>query len=164
MTEEELRPHLTALRRYALSIARDRSMADDLVQEALKRFITYRGDLTTEYPRAYLFRVLRNVRNDALAKANKAVVVSVAEIDPSLLTTEGEVMGRLALRDVRLAFARLPQNQRDTLSLVALRGLSYKEAARMLHVPIGTVMSRVNRARAALKQALEGEPVPAAAE
>lgn len=160
--EEELEPHLTALRQYARSMAGNRSMADDLVQEALRRYIAHRRNPVIENLRAYLFRILRNVWNDTLAQARKTAV-SLTEIDPPLLTTEGDIMGRLALRDMCRAFAQLPDNQRETLALVALEGLSYAQAASALDVPIGTVMSRIHRARAALRRALEGELMPAAA-
>jgi RNA polymerase sigma-70 factor (ECF subfamily) len=152
--------HLDSLRRYARALTRDEAAADDLVQESLLRAIeragTYRpgGSL-----RAWLAGIVHNRfvsgrrRQAAEARRNETLAGIRGE---AVLDGEQEHAAQLAL--VAARFDALPDQQRAVLHLVAVEGLSYQEAATALDVPIGTVMSRLSRARAALRAA--ETPIP----
>lgn len=146
------------LRRYARALIRDQEQADDLVQDTLERAWTkmhlFRigSDL-----RAWLFTVMHNVH------VNK--VRSLRPTDP-LGDEYGELPDAasadpLMLRDLDRALALLPLEQREALLLVALEDMSYDETAKTLGIPIGTVMSRLSRAREKLRVHLFGIPVTA---
>lgn len=147
--------HIRGLRRYAMALVGDPSEADDLVQETLKRALSYlRDGREIRDLRAYLFTILHNVRADQLSKAAKTgTVVSIDDItvQPSYAATQD---ARLQCRDLLAALGRLPAAQREVVLLVGLEGLSYKGAAEVLGVPIGTVMSRLNRGREQLRNHL----------
>ena len=146
---------LPSLRRYALSLTRDAAEAEDLVQDALLRGHeqrrTYRtgGDL-----RAWLFSILRNrfVDHHRSRAAQSRREAEHAAMTPLAIEAPQEASIRLA--QLRGAFMDLPAEQREALSLVAIEGLSYAEAAAMLELPIGTVMSRLHRARRSLGAAI----------
>ena len=157
ITEDELRPHLGSLRQYARLLARDPHRADDLVQEAITRFcISYKEGRELTNIQAYLRRILHNVWCDEAKNWRKRAAVSIDDVVPAEFSVECDPTHSLVMRDLHRAFIQLPQGQQDVLALVALEGLSYQETASALGVPIGTVMSRLSRARAALKTALEG--------
>jgi len=144
------------LRRYARALAGDRNTADDLVQDTLERawsklHLYRRGtDL-----RAWLFTVMHNV----FVNQRRAARISVPldEEMPELAQPVRET-DTLVLRDLDAAIRRLPPEQREVLLLVALEEMSYEEAADTLGVPIGTVMSRLSRAREKLRAMLSGLP------
>lgn len=160
----EVEPHLSALLGYALSLERDRSRAEDIVQETLKRFYTYRGGTGVANLRGYLFQILRNVWQDQLREKKKGPL-SIEDVDQaSLFAAVDDPMDRLIVRDLGRAFELLPQEQQDVITLVALEGLSYQKTAERLGVATGTVMSRLNRARVRLKSAIEGDCLAVAAE
>ena len=153
----DLEAHLSGLRRYAMSLTRDANDADDLVQETLRRALTYAdGRRTVRDLRAYLFTILHNVRVDTLAQARKAEpLVSLTESShqlPSLPSQEAYV----ECKELAGALSRLPEEQHRVIVLVALEGHSYRDAADALGIPLGTVMSRLNRAREALTTMLGG--------
>lgn len=143
------------LRRYARALAGDRAAADDLVQDTLERAWTklhlYRRGTDL---RAWLFTVMHNVFVNQRRAAKPS---SVLEDDmPELAQPVSEVDG-LVLRDLDAAIRRLPLEQREVLLLVALEDMSYEEAAGTLGIPIGTVMSRLARAREKLRTMLSGQ-------
>jgi RNA polymerase sigma-70 factor (ECF subfamily) len=153
-----LEPHIPALRRYARSLARDSHAADDLVQDCLERAINRwhlrrnEGDL-----RAWLFAILRNLfLGDVRQRKRRGTVVP---LDDGLATpspaaaAEGD--GRVAVRDVLAALDALAEEQRSVLLLVGVEDLSYEQAARVLDVPVGTVMSRLSRGRERMRVMLE---------
>ncbi len=162
MTEflDEIATHIPALRRYARTLTRNVDVADDLVQDCLERAIRKRalwrphGSL-----RAWLFRILINIhRNDRRRAARDAQQpLETSAIDPTSPPSQPD---RLALADVTRAIDALPAQQREALLLVALEGLSYVEAARALGIPNGTLMSRLSRARASLRQTTEATETP----
>jgi RNA polymerase sigma factor (sigma-70 family) len=144
------------LRRYARALAGDRAAADDLVQDSLERawaklHLYRRGtDL-----RAWLFTVMHNVYVNQLRAARPGVQLD--EEMPELSQPARETDG-LEMRDLDLAIRRLPPEQREVLLLVVLEDMSYREAAGTLGIPIGTVMSRLARAREKLRTMLSGLP------
>jgi len=144
------------LRRYARALAGDRNAADDLVQDTLERawsklHLYRRGtDL-----RAWLFTVMHNVYVNQRRAARTSVALD--EAMPELAQPVRET-DTLVLRDLDAAIRRLPPEQREVLLLVALEEMSYGEAADTLGVPIGTVMSRLSRAREKLRAMLSGLP------
>jgi len=143
------------LRRYALALVGDPSDADDLVQETMKRALTYaqNGQKIRDL-RAYLFTILHNVRLDNVMRANRAgLVVSLTDTAIQIPCPASQE-ARVRCRELSEALYRLSDEQRAVILLVALEGLSYQGAAEVLGIPIGTVMSRLNRGRAALKRSL----------
>jgi RNA polymerase sigma-70 factor (ECF subfamily) len=144
------------LRRYARALAGDRIAADDLVQDTLERawskFHLYRRGTDL---RAWLFTVMHNVYVNQLRASRPSTQLD--EEMPELAQAAREVDG-LVLRDLDAAIRRLPPDQREVLLLVALEEMSYDEAAGTLGVPIGTVMSRLARAREKLRAMLSGLP------
>jgi RNA polymerase sigma-70 factor (ECF subfamily) len=144
------------LRRYARALAGEKSAADDLVQDTLERawaklHLYRRGtDL-----RAWMFTVMHNVYVNQLRAARPGVQLD--DDMPELMRPARESEA-LELRDLDRAIRRLPPEQREVLLLVVLEDMSYDEAARTLGIPIGTVMSRLARAREKLRAMLSGLP------
>lgn len=149
--------HIQALRRYANVLIGNHADADDLVQEALKRALIYlERDREIANLRAYLFTILHNVRKDALKKQTRAGTQVPIE-DAPLVSEEASAPDRVACVEVLQAMRQLSEEHRQLLLLVGVEGMSYREAAEILGLPIGTVMSRLNRARAALRDVLDLE-------
>jgi RNA polymerase sigma-70 factor, ECF subfamily len=144
------------LRRYARALVGERARADDLVQDTLERawakLHLFRAGTDL---RAWLFTVMHNVHVNQIRAARETV-----ELDETVLeVASGDAQGdRLDVRDLERALQRLPAEQRQVLLLVALEDMSYDEAARALGVPIGTVMSRLSRARERLRALMHGLP------
>lgn len=146
--------HIQALRRYARALVRDASDADDLVQETLKRALVYLDDgREIRNLRAYLLSMLHNVRIDALKRRRRGGETVEVE-EESLASDEASQGDRMTCQQVLAAIQTLSEEHRQVLLLVGLEGLSYRETAEVLGTPIGTVMSRLNRARAALRGVL----------
>jgi len=144
---------IPALRRFARALARDAETADDLVQDTLVRALRgehlfHGGDLRT-----WTFTILLNLdRNRRRGLARRPILAVIEDVDPAGPPgTDGTG------RDIERGLVLLPQEQREVLLLVTLEGLSYREAAEVQGVPIGTVMSRLSRARTALRTHLEGQ-------
>jgi RNA polymerase sigma-70 factor, ECF subfamily len=158
---DDPRLHLQALRRQALRLTGSGADADDLVQEALARALTYVKDgRAVENWGAYLRTVLRRVRADQLAKrAREGVHVDIDDLAQQLAHPPDQ-HDRIRLAEAGAALARLPGGQRDVIVLVLVAGHSYQVAAMRLGVPTGTVMSRLFRGKATLRQML-GEAAPA---
>lgn len=148
---------LEALRRYARVLTRDAESADDLVQatfvRAQERRATFRDGADV---RVWLMAILHNLFIDSRrsAQASQAREQAWAETRPAFVEPAGEMAARLA--QLRMAFLSLSAEQREALHLVAVEGLGSAEAAQVLDVPPGTVMSRVGRARAALRAFEDG--------
>ncbi|HYN11050.1 MAG TPA: sigma-70 family RNA polymerase sigma factor [Burkholderiales bacterium] len=147
------------LRRYARALVGDRSAADDLVQDTLERawaklHLYRRGtDL-----RAWLFTVMHNVH---VNKVRAARATDSLEDDMPELAQRGTQGDALLVRDLERSIARLPAEQRAVLLLVTLEEMSYDDVARTLGIPIGTVMSRLSRAREKLRSMMLGQGMAA---
>ena len=152
---ESVESMIPALRRYARALARDADIADDLVQDTLVRALRSEklfigGDL-----RSWLYTILTNLnRNRRRSLARRPQMTELYDNNPDASGTEAEG------RDIARALASLVEDQRSVLLLVMLEGMSYREVAEIQGVPIGTVMSRLARARAHVKSVIEGVRPP----
>ena len=154
----DLEVHIASLRRYAHALVRDRNDADDLVQEALARALS-RADrfVAGTNLRAWLFTIMHNVHvNQVRSRAARPVEVAVDEVIEARLSEPANQEHRVELNEMMRVLDTLPAEQRQVLLLVALEGLKYEEVAAVLEVPIGTVMSRLSRAREAVRVKLAG--------
>ena len=152
----DLIEHLPRLRRYARALTGDVNRADDLVQDTLERAL---AKLDLWQPgsdlRAWLFTLMHNLFvNQIRVRRPQETVMEDALDEP----VSGGQLEALAARDIHAALARLPEEQREVLLLVGLEQFGYAEAAQVLGVPTGTVMSRLSRARERMRQMLAGEP------
>ncbi len=149
---EDIKASIPALRRYARALMRDRDRADDLVQDCLERAVAkrhlWRGDGPVQ---AWLFRILINRYRDLQRQSPQPghlVAIEDLTYEPA---QGGNQEASLALREVQDAMARLPGDQREALLIVALEGKTFDQAASLLDIPKGTLMSRLARARATLR-------------
>lgn len=142
------------LRRYARALVGDRATADDLVQDTLERAWSklhlYRHGTDL---RAWLFTVMHNVHVNRVRAARPTDPLEDGMPELAQRATQGDA---LLVRDLERAVAALPAEQREVLLLVALEDLSYDETARALGIPIGTVMSRLARAREKVRLMMQG--------
>lgn len=147
---------LPNLRRFAISFCRTPDTADDLVQLACERAIANAASFEpgTRFD-AWMFRILRNLWIDQLRRDRTAGPKDDIELYEGKLAGDAGTVPelRLLLSDVWEAIGRLPAEQREVLLLVCVEEVSYREAADILGIPIGTVMSRLARARASLATA-----------
>lgn len=155
--DRELRELLPSLRRFALWLSRDPGGADDLVQSALERALSRWSSRRPEASlKSWLFTILYRQFIDGRRRAGRfqrffgAAAVEEEDFEPS---AEETVIARSSLE----AFGKLSADQRALLMMVSVEGFSYQEAADALGVPIGTVMSRLSRARQAYRRLTEGE-------
>jgi len=146
------------LRRYARALVGERASADDLVQDTLERAWTklhlYRRGTDL---RAWLFTVMHNVHVNRVRATRP---VDPLEDEMPELAQRGTQADGLLVRDLDRAIARLPADQRSVLLLVTLEEMSYEEVALTLGIPIGTVMSRLSRAREKLRAMMLGQTPP----
>lgn len=161
-TAEQLQAHIPRLRRYARALTGSREAADDLTQDTLERAWIKRGlwRAQTGSPdgklRAWLFAVMHNVFINGVKRTRQFESLDdFAGAHPEPASASAGAETDVALGDVHAALRRLPEEQREVLLLVGLEQLSYAEAAQALGVPIGTVMSRLSRARERLRQLLD---------
>lgn len=158
---DEIVALLPRLRRFALSLARNVHDADDLIQSAVVRVLS-RGMPAGENVRleSWMYTIVRNLWID---ESRKRKVRGIAEPVDSLFDVPGEdgrvvTENRSELDTVRRAFEKLSPELRSAAVLVILNELSYREAAEILGIPIGTVMSRVARTRRAMLDAVQPKP------
>ncbi|MBV8910462.1 MAG: sigma-70 family RNA polymerase sigma factor [Gammaproteobacteria bacterium] len=146
---------LPRLRRFARALARNAADADDLVQLALERALSRAGQMRADASLAgWMFGILRNAWIDELrTRARRARLLAPADTVEEVgdASQSGE---HAELLSVQEALARLPEEQRSAVALVLIEGLSYKEAAHVMQVPIGTLTSRLARGRETLQQML----------
>jgi RNA polymerase sigma-70 factor, ECF subfamily len=153
-TPFDVEPHLGVLRRYALVLTRSADQAEDLVQEALVRAMaaahTWRHghDL-----RPWLLSILHNAHVSRRRRQQVEAATARELAGSASAVTPAAQLDRVQLGQTMAALMSLPEEQREVLVLVALEGLAYKDVAEVLGLPLGTVMSRLGRARAALRQA-----------
>jgi len=149
---------LDPLRRYARALTRNESQAEDLVQNALvrayERQATFRPEASLK---TWLFSILHNLFIDECRRRKTerqhATAITGIELGQQGLSQEVHVR----LRQIENLFNQLPDDQRAVLYLVAVEGYAYEDAAKTLGIPVGTLMSRLGRARAALRAGEDGQ-------
>jgi RNA polymerase sigma-70 factor (ECF subfamily) len=161
MTHELLVSHIPALRRYARALTGDTWAADDLVQDTLERACSkWRLWLVGSNLRAWLFSVMHNLfinqlRQPSAGAWNHQVAMDEVNQDVYAHASEEEL-----LLDLQSCLLRLPPEQREVLLLISMENLSYAEVAKVTCVPMGTVMSRLSRARGRLQELLDAPARP----
>lgn len=148
---------LPRLRRFAYALTRNLELADDLVQDTCERALA-RADQWQPGTRldSWMYRIAQNIWFDATRAAKVRGIKADLDDIGELAGSDGREVteSRLALASVLAAMEKLPRDQQVLVSLVCIDGQSYKEAADTLKLPIGTVMSRLSRARQAIANAL----------
>jgi RNA polymerase sigma-70 factor (ECF subfamily) len=150
--EESVLPHLDAAFNYARWLTKDDAEAEDVVQDACLRAMRFFSSLRGDDARAWLFAIVRNVWYSRISR--RADYRETALLDNTLtepaddsLDPEEQVLQSRTVAQVRAAIEQLPPDFREVIVLREIEGLSYKEIATVMRVPIGTVMSRLARAR-----------------
>lgn len=160
-TDRLIEENIPRLRRYARTLVWERGRADDLVQDTLERawgrFHLWRRDSDL---RAWLFTIMHNVHaNNVRANCATPAQQSLEEDELDIPVRATQEDG-LRIRDIQAALDCLPREQREVLLLVGLEEMRYAEVARVLDVPVGTVMSRLSRGREHLRQIMGGSGSP----
>lgn len=158
LVREGLVRHLPKFRRFALSLARNQTDADDLVQAGFERALAKAKSYNPAFKiETWVFKIIQNYWTDEMRKkARRGITVDLDQAY-SLVGEDGRRSAET--RDLsfkaRLAIEQLPEEHRSVVALVLVNGESYKDAADILGVPVGTVMSRLYRARQTLMKQLD---------
>ena len=149
---------LPYLRRFARALTGDASVADDLVQDTVERALTRLHLFDEERSlRTWLFTILRNLYvNELRQKSRRGPHMNVEDVSGSELAKPPEQLSRMTTLDIVRVLDELPDEQREVLILISVEEMSYKEIAEIIGSPLGTVMSRLSRARDRMKQLMEG--------
>jgi RNA polymerase sigma-70 factor, ECF subfamily len=155
--ERLLEIEIPRLRRYARALTHNRAAADDLVQNSLIRALEkqHLWQPGTNL-RAWLFTLLHNQHVNELRRSARDAAVGPLDEEEPAWKVEPDVDSSLELRDLDRALSMLPEEQRAVVLLIGLEGLQYEEAAAILEVPIGTIRSRLSRARSTLRLLMDG--------
>jgi len=155
MLQDEMLAAIPSLRAFAISLCGNVDFADDLVQETLCRALTH---LHSFQPgtnlNAWLFTILRNLFRSDYRKRRREVADSDGHY-ADRLHVQPEQDDKIQFREILAALQRLQPDQREALILIAAAGCSYEDAAKICDCPVGTIKSRVNRARMRLAELLE---------
>lgn len=149
-------PLIPVLRRYARALLRDAVAADDLVQDCLERVVSHWHRRRNDDPRTWVFAILHNLAINRLRqKQRRGEHLPFDEVDEASLADQPTQEDALFGKEILDALNQLPEEQRSVLLLVSVEDLSYSQVADTLAIPIGTVMSRLSRARERLRLILE---------
>jgi RNA polymerase sigma factor (sigma-70 family) len=158
--EDTVLPHLDAAFNYARWLTRNTAEAEDVVQDACVRAMRFLPSLRNDDARAWLFTIVRNTWYSRLSR--RGGVVEGSPLDGArderlddALDPEERLLQQHTVSRVRAALEQLPADFREVILLREIEGMSYKEIATILRIPIGTVMSRLARARDRLTTALK---------
>ncbi|RWN30675.1 MAG: RNA polymerase sigma factor [Mesorhizobium sp.] len=145
------------LRRYARSLLRDRDAADDLVQDCLERSLVRLDNWQTgESPRRWLFTIMHHLFIDQMRKVNRRGEAAMLPLEAGEAVAQpAEQVESIASREIVDALQAISPDRRAALVMVAIEGFSYAEAANILGVPAGTLMSRIARGREELRGLLD---------
>jgi RNA polymerase sigma-70 factor (ECF subfamily) len=145
------------LRRYARALLRDRDGADDLVQDCLERALTRLDNWQSgENPRRWLFTIMHHLFIDRMRKVSRRGETAMLPLDADeAMAAPAEQFGNAASREIVDALQAIGPDRRAALVLVSIEGFSYAEAANILGVPAGTLMSRIARGREELRGLLD---------
>jgi RNA polymerase sigma-70 factor (ECF subfamily) len=161
-------PMIPALRRYARALLRDRDLADELVQDCLERVIArWAQRRDAQDTRSWVFAILHNLAVQRIRQQSRRglhlAMDQIDEAEEAAFSTPAPQEHRVRHHELMRALDGLPEDQRAVLLLVAVEDLSYAQAATALDIPVGTVMSRLARARQRLHRMLDGvDAMPAA--
>jgi RNA polymerase sigma-70 factor (ECF subfamily) len=152
-------PHLDAAFNYARWLTRNDADAEDVVQDACMRAMRYFASLRDDDARAWLFAIVRNVWYSRVSRKGNAMETPASdgvldEHPDAALDPEERLLQQYTVTRVRAALEQLPVDFREVVVLREIEGLAYKEIAAVVRVPIGTVMSRLARARERLQAML----------
>ena len=144
------------LRRYAYALTRNPADADDLLQATLEKLLSRSMPEGVELAK-WSYTVCRNVWIDEVRsrKVRREAAPEIVSRPEETVSTEEAVGARMALARAQTGIDALPEEQREVLAMVAIAGMAYRDCAEALSIPIGTVMSRLARARAALAAHME---------
>ena len=157
--DSELESHIPALRRFAWSLTRDQDKADDLVQDTLLTAISRWAQLRNPGSvRPWLFQILYNAFRAGFRRRHGEELPMPLDTNAQHPATIESPEDKILLRSTLRGLARLPEDQRAVLELVAIEGLSYEEVSRIVDAPLGTVMSRLSRAREKLRELMGDRP------
>jgi RNA polymerase sigma-70 factor (ECF subfamily) len=155
----QIEQQIPRLRRYAQALVGDSTRADDIVQDCLERAWTkihlFRpgSDL-----RAWLFTILHNVHANAARRYNTSPALVPLPDETLAPASRATQLDALEVGDLRSALAKLSDDQREVILMVGMEQMRYEEVANVLEIPIGTVMSRLHRARERLRELLAADP------
>jgi RNA polymerase sigma factor (sigma-70 family) len=157
-TRREIVELLPRLRRFARSLCRNTAEADDLVQDTVERALRnlHQWEAGTRLD-SWMFRIARNIWIDKMRSAKVRAAVPLEDNEASgAIDGERTAEARLTFAATAKAFGDLPEEQREAVSLVVIDGMAYREAADILGIPLGTLTSRLARARMALAERVTG--------
>ncbi len=157
--QKEMIALLPAIRRFAYSLTGSVHDADDLLQSTVERVLA-KGVPDDVDLKKWMFRVCKNIFiDDYRARKVRLKAAEQPELrEASVVDGESIVQAHIRLKEVHAAMAELPDDQRTVISMVAIQGLPFKEVAEILEIPLGTVMSRLGRARAFLTSRFKQQP------
>ncbi|HTO60188.1 MAG TPA: sigma-70 family RNA polymerase sigma factor [Bradyrhizobium sp.] len=152
-----IEPQIPALRRYARALVGNSASADDLVQDCLEKAVSRWHQRRDGDPRPWLFAILHNLAISQFRRqAARGPHVAIDAASEHDVRQDAVQESQMIYLDVLEKLSKLPEELRSVLLLVAVEDLSYAEAASVLGIPIGTVMSRLSRARERLQRELDG--------
>jgi RNA polymerase sigma-70 factor (ECF subfamily) len=155
----QVEPMIPALRRYARGLLSDVETADDIVQDCLEKGVANWHRRRNEEARSWVFSILHNLAvNRMRQSARRGTMVPIEDMPETSGAREATQEQTVYGQEVMAAIERLPPDHRSVLLLISVEDLSYAEAAKVLDVPVGTVMSRLSRAREQLRLMLESAP------
>ncbi|MGH2759703.1 MAG: RNA polymerase sigma factor [Actinomycetota bacterium] len=160
--EEFIVPEMPFLARVARSMSRSQAEAEDLAQETLVKAFRALDGFDGQHPRAWLARIARNTAINRDQRNREFLLPDEGTVEPEPddgANPEDIVLSRVVDADLVRALDELPPEFRVVVQLVDVEEMSYKQAADALDIPLGTVMSRLHRARARLRRSLQGTPL-----
>ncbi len=156
----QLELQIPSLRRYARSLIADPVLADDLVQDCLERALSYQSRWTEGSDlRAWLFTLMHNLYVNQIRRWNRSPIVPLSEHVEQEAISENQQEGGLS-SNIQTLMNQLPFQQREVLALVAIEGFGYQDVADIIGAPIGTIMSRLHRARESMRKGLNSDLRP----